>query len=266
MHPDNPGPRVILVFSGHDPSGGAGVQADIETIVANGCRCVSVITALTAQNTGGFSDLFPQQPARFRKQARVLTADIKVDACKLGLIGSVALADSIGAIIGELPDGVPVVFDPVLAAGSGEAIGGRGLMTAMRTKLFRLTTILTPNAAEARLLTRRKDIHRAAELLMEWGCGSVLVTGADEKTPRIRNILFGRDFAPEYYEWERLPGIYHGSGCTLSSGICAQLALGQDIKTAAAKAQEFTWQALKHGYQLGGGQIHPNRCFNQRDF
>lgn len=266
MHTTFPGPRVVLVFAGHDPSGGAGVQADIETITANGCRCVSVITALTAQNTGSFSALYPQQPARFRKQARMLTADIKVHACKLGLIGSVDLANSICDILGGLPAGLPVVFDPVLAAGSGAPIAGREMITVMRTKLFGLTTILTPNAAEARLLTRRKDIYRAAEVLLKWGCRSILVTGADENTPRVRNILFGRDFEPEDYEWERLPGTYHGSGCTLSACIAAQLALGQDIKTAAVKAQEYTWQTLKHGYQLGSDQMHPNRFFKQRDF
>lgn len=264
MHADIPAPRVILVFAGHDPSGGAGVQADIETITAHGCRCVSVITALTAQNTSGFSALYPQQPARFRKQARLLTADIRIHACKLGLIGSVALTDSIGAILREFPAGLPVVFDPVLAAGSGEAIAGRELMTAMRTKLFKLTTVLTPNAAEARLLTRRKDINQAAEVLLKWGCESVLVTGADENTPRVRNILFGRDIEPEYFEWERLPGTYHGSGCTLSSGISTLLAQGLDIRTAAAKAQEYTWQTLKHGYQIGGGQKHPDRFFRFR--
>ena len=266
MHTDSPGRRVVLVIAGHDPSGGAGVQADIETITANGCGCVSVITALTAQNTSGFSALYPQQPGRFRKQARMLTADINVHAVKLGLIGSVALADSISAILSELPAGLPVVFDPVLAAGSGEPVAGRELMKAMRTKLFGLTTILTPNITEARLLARRKDIHRAAEELLKWGCQSVLVTGADENTPKVRNILFSRDFAPEHYEWERLPGIFHGSGCTLSSSIAAQLAQGLDIKTAASRAQEYTWQTLKHGYQLGGGQKHPDRFFKQRDF
>ena len=264
MHADIPGPRVVLVFAGHDPSGGAGIQADIETITASGCRCVSLITALTAQSTRGFTALYPQQPARFRKQARLLTADIKVHACKLGLIGSIALADSISVILSELPAGLPLVFDPVLAAGSGEAVAGRELMKAIRTRLLKSTTVLTPNAAEARLLTRRKDIHQAAEVLLKWGCGSVLVTGADEDMPLVRNTLFGRDFEPEYYEWDRLPGIYHGSGCTLSSSIAAQLALGEDIKSAVYKAQEYTWQTLKHGFQLGGGQKHPNRFYRQR--
>ena len=258
-----PNPPVVLVFAGHDPSGAAGVQADMESISANGCRCVSVITALTAQNTAGFAALYPQPPARLRRQARLLTTDIQVHACKLGLIGNIALVDVIRTVLGSLPAGLPIVFDPVLAAGSGQPLADRAMMTAMRKQLFGLTTILTPNAAEARMLTRRKDIHEAAGLLMQWGCRSVLVTGADQQTQRVNNILFSRDFAPQYYDWERLPGIYHGSGCTLSSSIAAQLARGLDIKSAVARAQHFTWQSLKHGYQLGGGQKHPNRFFDK---
>lgn len=264
MYTDTPNPPVVLIFAGHDPSGAAGMQADIESISANGCRCVSIITSLTAQNTAGFAALYPQPPARLRKQARLLTTDIQVHACKLGLIGNAALIEVLGSVLRDLPAGLPMVFDPVLAAGSGEALADRALLTAMRKQLFGLTTILTPNAAEARMLTRRKDIHEAAEVLLKWGCRSVLVTGADEQTLRINNFLFSRDFETECYDWERLPGIYHGSGCTLSSSIAAQLALGLDIKAAVIRAQEFTWQALKHSYQLGDKQRHPNRFFKQR--
>jgi hydroxymethylpyrimidine/phosphomethylpyrimidine kinase len=192
----------------------------------------------------------------------LLTDDIPVHACKLGLIGSIGLVDVIGDILDDMHAGLPVVFDPVLAAGSGKKLADRKLITAMRKRLFGLTTILTPNAAEARRLTHRKDIHAAAEILLQWGCESVLVTGADEQTPRVNNLLFGRDFVEESFEWERLPGVYHGSGCTLSSSIAAGLARGQDIRTAVARAQEFTWQSLKHSYQLGSGQKHPNRFFS----
>jgi len=263
MQTDKNDSRVVLVFAGHDPSGAAGVQADIESIDVNGCRCISLITALTAQNTSGFAALYPQTPAHLKRQARLLTEDIRIHACKIGLIGRVDLIDVIAQLIGNLSAGLPVVFDPVLAAGSGEALADRKIVTAMRKQLFGLTTVLTPNASEARRLTRRKNIHEAAEVLMKWGCRSVLVTGADEATPRVTNMLFGRDFNVEIYDWERLPGVYHGSGCTLSSSIAAGLARGLDIKTAVTLAQEFTWNSLKHGCQLGAGQKHPNRFFRQ---
>lgn len=264
MQTDRNDSRVILVFAGHDPSGAAGIQADIESIDANGCRCLSLVTALTAQNTSEFAALYPQSPARLKRQARLLTEDINIHACKIGLIGSVDLIDVIAQLIGNLPAGLPVVFDPVLAAGSGQALANREIVSAMRKQLFGLTTVLTPNASEARRLTRRKNIHEAAEVLMKWGCRSVLVTGADEATPQVTNILFGHDFNEVSYNWERLPGVYHGSGCTLSSSIAAGLARGLDIRTAVARGQEYTWESLRHGCQLGGGQKHPDRFFRQR--
>jgi len=251
----------VLVFAGHDPSGGAGIQADIESIIANGCRCVSVITALTAQNTARFNQFYPQKKSRFREQAELILADISVHACKIGLIGSIKLTQEICNILDSLTDGIPVVLDPVLVTGTGKSIADNPLIIALKKYLFRYTTVLTPNTVEARLLTGQDDIYKAAEKLLKWGCRSVLITGADEKTSKVKNILFGQNFATVHYDWERLPGVYHGSGCTLSSSIAAQLALGSDIITAVNNAQEFTWQSLKHGYQVGSKQKHPNRFF-----
>ena len=260
-----PAPPVVLVIAGHDPSGAAGIQADIETITANGCRCVSVITATTAQNTSGFATLYPQAAARFSKQARLLTSDIRVHACKIGLIGSAALVESIAALLTDLPTGTPVVFDPVLAAGSGEELADRQLVRAMKARLLPHTTVLTPNAAEARRLAHRRDIRESATVLMRRGCRAVLVTGADEPTAGVDNMLFSRDMPEQRYHWQRLPGVFHGSGCTLSSALAAGLAQGMDIGAAVARAQDFTWQSLAHGLRLGAGQIHPNRFFRQKD-
>jgi len=251
----------VLVFAGHDPTGGAGIQADIESITANGCRCVSVITSLTAQNTTEFNGLYPQKTSHFRTEARLLLSDVKIDACKIGLIGKAELVKEICHLFASLPPDLPVVIDPVLVSGTGTSVATKSLVIAMRKNLFAFTTVLTPNAAEARLLTGHKDIHRAAGKLLDWGCRSVLVTGADEKKPRVENILFSREFETEFYDWERLPGTYHGSGCTLSSSIAAHLARGFDIKTAVLRAQEFTWLSLKHGHRIGSKQIHPQRFF-----
>ena len=257
-------PPNVLIIAGHDPGGGAGIQADIESVNANGCRCVSLITCLTAQNTAGFSDLFPQKPDRFRLEAKLLLSDVKVNACKIGLIGGIKLVSEIARILTSLAAELPLVIDPVLVSGTGTSLAGKKLTTAMKNDLFSLTTLLTPNTSEALSLTGSNDIYHAADILMGFGCRSVLITGADEKTPSIKNYLFSQDFEPEVFDWERLPGIYHGSGCTLSSSIAAQLALGKEMRTAVFRAQEFTWHSLKNGSQIGRKQKHPNRFYKYK--
>jgi hydroxymethylpyrimidine/phosphomethylpyrimidine kinase len=253
-------PPVVLAFSAHDPSGAAGVQADIESINRNGGRCVSVLTALTAQNTGIFESILPQPVADFRQQSRLLLADININAIKIGLIGSPALADEIADIIAGHPD-LPVVFDPVLHAGSGAELATTELIHHLKQGLIPLTTVLTPNLKEAQRLTGVNDKDQAAQVLLQLGCRSVLITGADQATDRVINSLYQADTAPIHFDWERLPGIYHGSGCTLAAAIAAQLAQNKNIVEAVDHAQQYSWYALKHGIQLGKSQLHPDRNY-----
>lgn len=253
-------PPVVLAFSAHDPSGAAGVQADIESINRNGGRCVSVLTALTAQNTGIFESILPQSVADFRHQSRLLLADIGINAIKIGLIGSPALADEIADIIAGHPD-LPVVFDPVLHAGSGAELATTELIHHLKQGLIPLTTVLTPNLKEAQRLTGVNDKDQAAQVLLQLGCQSVLITGADQATDRVINSLYQADTAPIHFDWERLPGIYHGSGCTLAAAIAAQLAQNKNIVEAVNHAQHYSWYALKHGLQLGKSQLHLDRNY-----
>ena len=259
MHTFQNRKKVVLTIAGHDPSGGAGIQADIESIIAAGCQAVSLVTALTVQNTSAFHTLIPQAPDIFRRQCDALLSDITIDACKIGLIGDLAIASVIAEVLNQLR--VPVVFDPILKAGTGVLLTNPELNACMLRELFPRTTVLTPNCAEARQLTGSSDIHQAGELMLAGGCQYVLVTGADEATTQVTNILFAHDAAPVTYQWERLPGIYHGSGCTLSAAIAARLALDSDIPGAVAAAQEYTWNSLRNGLQLGHGQLHPNRFY-----
>jgi len=253
-------PPVVLAFSAHDPSGAAGVQADIESINRNGGRCVSVLTALTAQNTGVFETILPQQAADFRQQAGLLLADIRIHAFKTGLIGRPALVDEIAAIIAKYPD-LPVVLDPVLHAGTGTGLATSDLIDRIKQRLIPLTTVLTPNLQEAQHLAGVNDKDQAAQALLQMGCRSVLITGADQDTERVTNSLYRLDTAPIHYDWERLPGIYHGSGCTLAAAIAAQLAQGKNIVEAVEHAQQYCWHTLKHGAQLGKAQLHPDRNY-----
>lgn len=254
--------KVVLAIAGHDPSGAAGIQADIETITAAGCQCVSLITALTVQNTSVFLDLIPQQTEHFRQQCQTLLSDIDIDACKIGLVGDLSIAEIIVEIIDTLID-VPVVYDPVMSAGVGKPLATGALKDYIGRELLSRADVLTPNYGEARLLTGEDDICKAGQQLVAHGCPYVLVTGADEDTAQVSNILFHGRGDPLYYNWERLAGTYHGSGCTLSSAIAACLAKGMDTLTAIEAAQEFTWKSLKNGRRYGRGQIHPNRFYGE---
>lgn len=257
MTPNRP---AVLTFSGHDPSGGAGVQADIETLIGHQCHAVSIITALTEQDTLNVKKLAPQHPDNIVNQAKTLMADIPVKAIKIGLLGHPETALAVHSIIKQCPH-IPVVFDPVLAAGGGTDLSDGQLISLINDLLLPCTTVLTPNSEEARRLTGLDDLKECGLSLLEKGCGSVLITGTHEATPEVSNQLFHDGRCYETYSWNRLPYNYHGSGCTLAASIAALLAQGLDTFHAIAEAQEFTWNSLNSGYQPGKGQHIPNRFY-----
>lgn len=251
----------ILCFSGHDPSGGAGIQADIETIASHQCHACSVITALTKQDTRNVQELVPQNPEGIVSQARAVLDDIPVKAFKIGLIGHVDTALAIDEILSDHPD-IPVVFDPVLAAGGGAQMSTAELIEVITERLLPRTMILTPNSQEARKLAMgQPDLDQCAIALMEKGCDFVLITGTHENTPHVTNRLYHDKQCIESYSWDRLAFSYHGSGCTLASSIAALTAHGLNPVAAALEAQEYTWNALKEAYKPGKGQHIPNRLY-----
>lgn len=251
---------VVLCFSGHDPSGGAGVQADIEAIVSHQCHAVSVITALTEQDSNNVKKLLPQHPDDIRQQAATLLADIDVAAFKIGLLGDARVAEAVAIVLQQHPT-IPVVLDPVLAAGGGTELASQALIDSIIERLLPLTTVLTPNSLEARRLARRDDLSECAAVLQEAGAEYVLITGTHEDSELVRNRLFMPDDLHETFSWERLPHEYHGSGCTLASAIAALLARGLDVFSAVNEAQDYTWQALAAAYPAGKGQLNPDRFF-----
>ena len=248
---------VVLALSGHDPSGAAGVQADIEALAHNGCHCISVITSLTAQNTAEFRSMTPQEPARFREQLDLLTGDITVDACKIGLIGSIELIETIGDYLASAR--FPVVLDPVLGAGAGADLSTPGLVRAMTECLLPHTGVITPNLEEAQALTGCSETEQALHGLLDLGCETALITAADQAGDRVINTWISATREIHSYRWDRLPGSYHGSGCTLSACLAGRLALGDPVLAAVKKAQEYTWQTLKNAHRLGKSQLHPGR-------
>lgn len=251
---------VVLCFSGHDPSGGAGVQADIETLVSHRCHAASVITALTEQDSRNVRKLLPQHPEDIVSQANIILADLPARAFKIGLIGHPDTVDAIHSILVRHP-GIPVILDPVLAAGGGTEMACDRLIAAINDRLLPLTTVLTPNSHEARRLTGLDDLEHCGLALLESGCDYVLITGTHETTPAVSNQLFHDRRLWETYTWERLPHSYHGSGCTLASCIAGLIAHGLSPIQAVAEAQEYTWNSLDNGYHPGSGQYNPDRLF-----
>ena len=251
---------VVLVLAGHDPSCGAGIQADIETMAAHGFIATSVITSLTAQNTQSFSYHLPQVAEDFLTQGELVLEDIKIDACKIGAIGSRELIHAIHELIADKM--FPVIFDPVLQSTTGHDFSNEQ-MCSLISVLLPVTTVITPNLEEALQLTGTLTPQAAAERLLKTGCKNILITDAETSKTQIINHLYREDGQTQTYTYERLPGNFHGSGCTLASAISANLAKHIELTTAIEQAQEFTWNSLKYGLTLGEGQIHPNRFYNQ---
>lgn len=252
---------VVLVFAGNDPTGGAGIQADIETLASMGCHAAPVITAITIQDTQDVKGYFPLDMATIVEQARSVLEDMPVEAVKIGMLGSVDAIEAVATILVDYP-GLPVIFDPVLASGGGAELADMEMIDAIGQLLLPKTTILVPNSLEARTLAREADVLDAcAHELMDNGCEYVLITGSHEQTEKVENIFYGNDRILDSFSWERLEGTYHGSGCTLASAIAGLIAQGLDPLSAVHEAQEFTWKSLQNGYRVGMGQLLPDRFF-----
>lgn len=256
-----------MTFAATDPSGGAGMQADLLTIASMGCHPLSVVTAITVQDTSGVDDILPIDSEWVEDQARAMLEDVPVAAFKIGLLGSVENIAAIAEVLADYPD-VPLVIDPVLASGRGDELADEDMLDAMRELLIPQATIITPNSMEARRLALDENnedddpsLDECAKRLLAMGCEYVLITGTHEQTAKVVNTLYSERGIVCSDSWARLPGIYHGSGCTLASAIAALLAQDVDVPEAVKEAQEYTWQTLSAGFRPGMGQHIPDRLF-----
>lgn len=264
MSTESPLP-VVMTFAGADPTGGAGIQADIETIISMGCHACPVVTAITVQDTQDLQRFKAVDSSLLVEQARAVLEDIPVDAFKIGMLGSVENIEVLHTLFIDYPD-IPVVVDPVLAAGGGREMTSSDMLAAMTELLLPLTTIITPNSIEARKLAHNADsLDACAVELQEMGSEYVLITGSHENTEHVENRLYGNHRLLETFTWERLAHNYHGSGCTLASAIASLLAQGLEPFMAIHEAQQYTWETLQHANRIGMGQWHPNRLFWARD-
>ena len=258
-------PPLVLSFAASDPTSGAGIQADLLAIAANGCHPLTVLTAITVQDSVGVSAVLPLDAEWVERQARALLADFRVAAFKIGVTGSVANIAAIAAILADYPD-IPVVLDPVLASGRGDAFSQEDIAGALRELLLPRVTLLTPNSLEARRLAGVAaadgvDLAACAARLIDQGCRTVLVTGTHEQTEQVENVLWSSAGILRSDCWPRLPGEYHGSGCTLASAIAAALARGLPLADAVYAGEEYTWQTLAAAFSPGRGQSIPDRFF-----
>jgi hydroxymethylpyrimidine/phosphomethylpyrimidine kinase len=264
-------PPIVLVFAAADPSGGAGLQADIMTLSSMGCHPLSVVTAITIQDTMGVDDVSPIDVEWVIDQARCVLEDMPVAAFKIGLLGNIEQIAAIAEVVSDYPE-VPLVLDPVLASGRGDELVTEEMVGALKELLIPQTTILTPNSLEARRLAaddaeegEGPDLAECARRIIAAGCEYVLVTGTHENTTQVVNTLYGQNGVVRSDSWQRLPGTYHGSGCTLASAIAATIANGLEVADAVKDAQEYTWQTLKAAFRPGMGQHIPDRLFWARE-
>ena len=254
---------VVLTISGHDPSGGAGIQADIEAIAATGCRAASAVTCLTVQDTTNVHKVVASSPQLLDAQIRTLMADVRVAAFKIGLIPNIAILMVIAEVLHNHPD-IPVVLDPVLASGAGTELGGDQLLAGIIENLLPEVTLITPNSIEARRLASASLLDESALQLLSQGCRAVLITGTHEDDQKVINRLYQRNLPVLASSWPRLQGSYHGSGCTLASSTAGFIAHGLPLETAVQQALEYTWNSLLHGDRPGKGQLLPDRLFALR--
>ncbi len=264
-------PRCLTI-AGSDSGGGAGIQADLKTFAALGCFGTSAITALTAQNTRGVVAVEAPTPEFVAQEIAAVAQDIGVDAAKTGMLFS---AEIVRAVARELRRfGIsPLVVDPVMVATSGDRLLRDDAVAALRDELLPLATIVTPNLSEAEALAGlaivdAASLAQAARAIAARGVPWVVLKGGDR-------VVAGASGADESVDWvygpgqvfalrgRRLPGVWHGTGCTFSAAICARLARGDDVALALREAKAFVQGALEHAEALGGGARPVNHLWRQ---
>jgi hydroxymethylpyrimidine/phosphomethylpyrimidine kinase len=254
-----------MTFSATDPTGGAGLQADILTLASMYCHPISITTAITVQDTKGVESVVPLDAQLLKQQAMTVLNDVSVSVFKLGLLGSLENIKTVSNILTSYPD-IPVVIDPILTSGRGDILMNEEMKEAMIRLLFPKATLITPNSIEVRKLVcngnesfENVSIKAGINRLFNLGCRNILVTGGHEKTKAILNTLYLENGESIPYETERFFDEYHGSGCTLASAIAGFCAQDYSLEEAVNEAMHFTSLALKNAFNIGEGQLIPDR-------
>nr|WP_171526352.1 hydroxymethylpyrimidine/phosphomethylpyrimidine kinase [Acinetobacter indicus] len=251
---------TVLCFSGLDPSGGAGLQADIEAIGQSGAHAAIACTALTVQNSQQVFGFEATSKTLLLAQANAVVNDLPIRCVKSGMLGTTDNIAALADFLREHPD-YYYVLDPVLVANSGGSLGDQATLVKAFVELIPLATLLTPNTVELRALTGEDDLELATQKLFAMGAKAVLVKGGHEDTPdHIRNALYIDGELISETRCPRLEGEYHGSGCSLASFIAGRLARGDELQAAVNHAETWLFGVLKQAESpVPNGQKIPKR-------
>lgn len=259
----------VITIAGSDSGGGAGIQADLKTFSALGCYGTSAITAITVQNTLGVTGIHQVPASVVGAQIKSVMDDIAPAAIKIGMVHSAALAAEIAFTLASYP-GTPVIFDPVMVATSGDQLIEGNTLATLKTTLFPMATLLTPNLDEAGLMVGRKissldEMRMAAKEILETGCFAVLLKGGHLKGEKVYDVYADRNGREKTFESVYIASEnVHGTGCTLSSAIAAFIALGEELEEAVTQAREYVFNAILKGKNVTTGKGHGplNHFFN----
>jgi len=248
---------IALTIAGSDPSGGAGIQADLKTFAAFDVYGASAITAITVQSTRGVESVTPLEADLVSAQIEAVAGDLAIDATKIGMLATAAIVEAVAAAAARLrlPN---LVVDPVMVAKSGDHLLAAEAVDAVRRRLLPLARVVTPNVPEAEVLTgltirTRDDAVGAAHALRALGARAVVVKGGHLDRADIVDVLVDGEREVEIVG-ERVPGVHtHGTGCTFAAAITARLALGDDLEVAIRAAQAYVREAMRTGIPLGRG-------------
>jgi len=262
---DTLSPPKVMTFSATDPTGGAGLQADVLTLASMYCHPISVSTAISIQDTKGVESLIALDSQQVKEQALIALNDIDVAVFKIGLLGSVDNIKTVSDILSLYPD-TPVIIDPIITSGRGDILMNDVMKQEMINLLFPKATLITPNSIEAKKLVCKENeniqdlsIQETVRRLFNLGCENILITGGHEQTKSIINTLYMNDGDIVPFETERFFGQYHGSGCTLSAAVAGFCAQEYPLREAVYEAVSFTSLALKNAFKIGNGQLIPDR-------
>lgn len=251
---------TVLCFSGLDPSGGAGLQADIEAIGQSGAHAAIACTALTIQNSQQVFGFEATSKELLLAQANAVVNDLPIRCVKSGMLGITDNITALAEFLIQHPN-YAYVLDPVLVANSGGSLGDQATLVTAFQQLIPLATLITPNTVELRALTGIQDIDEATEALFKLGAKAVLVKGGHEETPDyIRNALYINNDLVSETTCARLEGEYHGSGCSLASFIAGRLAQGDTVQQAVNHAETWLFGVLQQAESpVADGQKIPKR-------
>jgi len=240
----------ILVIGGHDPTGGAGIQADIETIKSHNCHPVTLISCLTSQNTNKFKRSYPVDPRIFREQADLLLSDVSIDIIKIGAVGSAEILMEIMRLLKKINK--PTVFDPIISPAMGGKLTSKGLLEEIKKKVFPFCYLITPNFNE--LLTMTNSSKLILEDLKNLGTKYILVKDSEPKEKNIVNTLYFKSKFKKEWQVERVKKEFHGTGCTLAAAIAANLSNKISIEESISLALQFINLSINDSFSIGKGQ------------